>query len=108
MVSLAEKSAAFEHTLVTVEDHVATITLNRPHRRNALNYPAYDELEQSLRTAAADPDAACPPACPPTGPSTTAAASTATVSARGMPAALPPEIGGVAVEATSPSPSPEP
>lgn len=59
MVSLAEKSAAFEHTLVTVEDHVATITLNRPHRRNALNYPAYDELEQSLRTAAADPDVRC-------------------------------------------------
>ncbi|HEY0647956.1 enoyl-CoA hydratase/isomerase family protein [Phenylobacterium sp.] len=59
MVSLAEKSAAFEHTRVTLEDHVATITLNRPHRRNALNYPAYDELEQSLRAAAADPDVRC-------------------------------------------------
>ena len=59
MVSLTEKSARFEHTLVTVEDHVATITLNRPHRRNALNYPAYDELEQSLRAAAADPDVRC-------------------------------------------------
>lgn len=59
MVSLTEKSAAFEHTLVTVEDHVATITLNRPHRRNALNYPAYDELEQSLRGAAADPEVRC-------------------------------------------------
>ena len=59
MVSLAEKSARFEHTLVTLEDHVATITLNRPHRRNALNYPAYDELEQSLRTAAADPEVRC-------------------------------------------------
>ncbi|MDZ4376519.1 MAG: enoyl-CoA hydratase-related protein [Phenylobacterium sp.] len=59
MVSLTEKSAGFEHTKVTVEDHVATITLNRPHRRNALNYPAYDELEQSLRTAATDPDVRC-------------------------------------------------
>lgn len=59
MVSLAEKSAGFEHTLVTVDNHVATITLNRPHRRNALNYPAYDELEQSLRTAGADPDVRC-------------------------------------------------
>jgi enoyl-CoA hydratase/carnithine racemase len=59
MVSLTEKSAGFEHTLVTLEDHVATITLNRPHRRNALNYPAYDELEQSLRAAAADPDVRC-------------------------------------------------
>ena len=47
MVSLTEKSAGFEHTLVTLEDHVATITLNRPDRRNALNYPAYDELEQA-------------------------------------------------------------
>jgi enoyl-CoA hydratase/carnithine racemase len=59
MVSLTEKSAGFENVLVTLEDHVATITLNRPHRRNALNYPAYDELEQSLRAAAADPDVRC-------------------------------------------------
>ena len=59
MVSLTEKSARFEHTLVTLEDHIATITLNRPHRRNALNYPAYDELEQSLRAAAADPEVRC-------------------------------------------------
>src|SRR5436190_19657315 len=59
MVSLIEKSAGFEHTIVTLEDHVATITLNRPHRRNALNFPAYDELEQSLRLSAADPDVRC-------------------------------------------------
>lgn len=45
MVSLAERSAGFEHVLCTVDAHVATITLNRPHRRNALNYAAYDELE---------------------------------------------------------------
>ncbi len=59
MVSLIEKSAGFEHTLVTLDDHVATVTLNRPHRRNALNYPAYDELEQSLRLAASDPEVRC-------------------------------------------------
>ncbi len=59
MVSLTEKSARFEHTRVTLEDHVATITLTRPHRRNALNYPAYDELEQGLRAAAADPEVRC-------------------------------------------------
>jgi len=59
MVSLTEKSAGFEHTLVTLEDHVATITLNRPHRRNALNFPAYDELEQSLRAASADDAVRC-------------------------------------------------
>jgi enoyl-CoA hydratase/carnithine racemase len=41
MVSLTEKSAGFENVLCKVEDHVATITLNRPHRRNALNYAAY-------------------------------------------------------------------
>ena len=55
MVSLAEKSAGFEHTLVAVEHHVATITLNRPHRRNALNFPAYDELEQSAASSSPAP-----------------------------------------------------
>ncbi|PZQ59990.1 MAG: enoyl-CoA hydratase [Phenylobacterium zucineum] len=59
MVSLTEKSAAFEHVLCTVDDHVATITLNRPQRRNALNYQAYDELEQGLRLAAADDEVRC-------------------------------------------------
>jgi enoyl-CoA hydratase/carnithine racemase len=59
MVSLVETGAGFEHVVISLEDHVATITLNRPHRRNALNYPAYDELERSLRTAAADPEVRC-------------------------------------------------
>ena len=59
MVSLTEKSAGFENLLCTVDDHVATITLNRPQRRNALNYRAYDELEQALRAATADPDVRC-------------------------------------------------
>ncbi len=59
MVSLTEKSAGFECVLCTLEDHVATITLNRPERRNALNYRAYDELEQAFRTATADQDVRC-------------------------------------------------
>src|SRR4051794_9071080 len=59
MVSLIEKAAGFENVICTLEDHVATITLNRPHRRNALNFPAYDELETSLRAATADPDVRC-------------------------------------------------
>ena len=59
MVSLTEKSTVFECVLCTLEDHVATITLNRPERRNALTYRAYDELEQAFRTAAADPDVRC-------------------------------------------------
>ena len=59
MVSLTETSAGFRHVLCTLEDHVATITLNRPERRNALNYGAYDELEQALRLSAADADVRC-------------------------------------------------
>ena len=59
MVSLTEKSAGFEHVRCTLSDHVATIVLNRPERRNALNYKAYDELEQAFRLAAADEDVRC-------------------------------------------------
>ena len=42
-----------------VEDHVATITLNRPEQRNALNWDAYAKLEQYLRKAVTDPEARC-------------------------------------------------
>jgi enoyl-CoA hydratase/carnithine racemase len=59
MVSLTEKSAGFECVLCSLEDHVATITLNRPERRNALSYRAYDELEQAFRAATADSDVRC-------------------------------------------------
>jgi enoyl-CoA hydratase/carnithine racemase len=59
MVSLAERTAAFECVACTLAGHVATITLNRPERRNALNYQAYDELEAALRAAAADPQVRC-------------------------------------------------
>jgi hypothetical protein len=38
MVSLTEWTAASECVACTVADHVATITLDRPERRNALNY----------------------------------------------------------------------
>src|SRR5215217_5307766 len=59
MVSITERTAGFEAVLVSLDDHVATITLNRPERRNALSYRAYDELETAFRTAAADPDVRC-------------------------------------------------
>ena len=49
----------FVHTGYVVENHVATITLNRPEIRNALNYRAYDELEIALRTASADLNVRC-------------------------------------------------
>jgi enoyl-CoA hydratase/carnithine racemase len=51
--------ADFTLTLYAVKDHVATITLNRPDIRNALNFLAYDELEIGLRTASADPNVRC-------------------------------------------------
>lgn len=45
--------------LYEVEDHIATITLNRPDRRNALNFEAYDRLEKALRRAVTDADVRC-------------------------------------------------
>ena len=59
MVSLIEKSAGYECVVCALVDQVATITLNRPHRRNALTYQAYDELAESFRLATADPDVRC-------------------------------------------------
>jgi enoyl-CoA hydratase/carnithine racemase len=51
--------ADFVHTGYAIDDHVATITLNRPERRNALNYRAYDELEASFRMASSDLTVRC-------------------------------------------------
>ncbi|WP_103727657.1 enoyl-CoA hydratase/isomerase family protein [Novosphingobium sp. HII-3] len=42
-----------------VKDAIATIELNRPARRNALNRDAYARLEDAFRRAAADPEAIC-------------------------------------------------
>lgn len=49
----------FETTQYVVRDHVATIRLNRPERRNALNRRAYDELEAAFRAAQSDPAVRC-------------------------------------------------
>jgi enoyl-CoA hydratase/carnithine racemase len=46
-------------TLYAVEHNVATITLNRPERRNALNRRAYDEIESAFRFVATDPGVRC-------------------------------------------------
>lgn len=59
MVSLTEKSAGFAYVRCTLDDHVATVVLDRPERRNALNYQAYDELEQAFRLSAADDEVRC-------------------------------------------------
>jgi enoyl-CoA hydratase/carnithine racemase len=53
------ETATSQDVLYAVANHIATITLNRPHRRNALNFPAYDQLEASFRKAAADPEVRC-------------------------------------------------
>lgn len=49
----------FDTLIYELRDHVARITLNRPHRRNALNRQAYDELEAAFRQASADGEVRC-------------------------------------------------
>jgi enoyl-CoA hydratase/carnithine racemase len=49
----------FTTILYSLRDHVATITLNRPERRNALNPRAYAEIEAAFRTASADDGIRC-------------------------------------------------
>ena len=53
------ETVAAESVLHSVKDGIATITLNRPHRRNALTYEAYDRLEAAFRQAVADPETRC-------------------------------------------------
>src|ERR1700722_20409691 len=52
-------AADFVHVRYGVEHHIATITLDRPERRNALNYRAYDELESAFRIGSSDSDVRC-------------------------------------------------
>lgn len=49
----------FLHTGYDLVAHVLTITLNRPERRNALNWRAYSELESAFLLASADPQVRC-------------------------------------------------
>jgi len=50
-----------DSTLVSYEltDHIATITLNRPEVRNALNREAYAQLDAAFRQAQRDGDVRC-------------------------------------------------
>ncbi|HYD43737.1 MAG TPA: enoyl-CoA hydratase-related protein [Phenylobacterium sp.] len=52
-------SQAADSVTYEVEGHIATITLNRPEQRNALNFDAYDRLEKAFRQAVSDPEARC-------------------------------------------------
>ena len=45
-----------DEILYEVDDHIATITTNRPERYNSLNYEAYRLLTQYMGEADADPD----------------------------------------------------
>lgn len=54
-----QPAAYSDSVIYSVEDRVAIITLNRPERRNALNFDAYDRLEGALRRAVTDPEARC-------------------------------------------------
>ena len=56
MGSFAQTTAGNEGVRGRLDGQVAVITLDRPHRRNALNYQAYDELEAAFRAASADPE----------------------------------------------------
>ena len=42
--------------LVTKEDRVATVTLNRPEKLNAANYDVFEEVPQALGELAKDSD----------------------------------------------------
>lgn len=46
----------FESLLFDVADHVATVTINRPERRNALSWTVMSDLRGALAEAKADPD----------------------------------------------------
>jgi enoyl-CoA hydratase/carnithine racemase len=59
MSTLVERARAGTLVTYTVDSNVAVITLNRPEKRNALNFPAYAELETAFRAAAVDEDVRC-------------------------------------------------
>jgi enoyl-CoA hydratase/carnithine racemase len=45
--------------LVAVDDHVATITMHRPQRRNAFTVDMFDRLGDALNGTATDPEVRC-------------------------------------------------
>ena len=49
----------YECMILEIEDHVATVTLNRPEIMNALNWQAYAELESIFRDLQKDPEVRC-------------------------------------------------
>lgn len=56
---MARPQPDFETVNYDLDQHVLTVTLNRPERRNALNRTAYEELAEAFRHAQRDPDVRC-------------------------------------------------
>lgn len=48
-----------EAVLLSIEDGIATLTLNEPETRNALTRPIYDALDRHLETIETDPSVRC-------------------------------------------------
>lgn len=59
MSSTADIAKDADGVTSRTDGHIAVITLDRPHRRNALNYSAYDQLEAAFRTASDDVEVRC-------------------------------------------------
>jgi enoyl-CoA hydratase/carnithine racemase len=51
--------SGFESLLWDVEGHVATITLNRPEKKNAMSWVMFNEIRDAFERAAADPAIRC-------------------------------------------------
>ena len=51
--------ASFETLLWAQEDHVATITLDRPEKKNAMSWVMFNEIRDAFEAATADDDVRC-------------------------------------------------
>lgn len=49
----------YESLIWALEDHVATITLNRPEKKNAMSFVMFNEIKDAFVRAAADDDVRC-------------------------------------------------
>ena len=59
MTRASEIETGTEELLIQVEGRVATLTMNRPERRNALSGPMMQGLRKALPVLASDPDIGC-------------------------------------------------
>lgn len=50
---------AYETLVWEQEGHVATVTLNRPHKRNAMSWVMFEEIQSAFERASADDEVRC-------------------------------------------------